>query len=391
MPLRYPSWRRSPVAPSGSCTSATRRRGGRGCRSVRVRRTPDRALAAVRLTRPLRGTPVSVVTAQDGRTWTLLRTRTGGRVGVLARRGRVRLLPLRLPAPVQLVDGIPPAPYLGFASAGEIGGPERRRGANPHSPRARRDRNRLRPVGSALVRREGGGPGARRPGPRDNPGALAPDGRPTVSRGRRPRAARRRLGAGRACARGGDLSPRGGALALAARRPAPCAPPGGVADGRPERRRLGELDRGVTHLGQTGSVTDFRLPRSFGAAGTVVAGPDGNLWCAARHGNRLHPRRSRPARGFLPAGDPGDLVDHGPQPDAGEAPRRGPSPRRDLRRPAAGSAVEAVAEELGTRLGGLGDVSGGGGYRAPPPPCSASALRTAERVAHVVGRGVAAR
>jgi streptogramin lyase len=255
-------------------------------RVVRVRPEPPRHLHARRLDHGLPGAPVSVVSARDARVWLLLGTRHGvGRIGRLDPRGSVALLRARLPAPVELVDGLEPSPYLGFAAAGQVGavntfglitvaqpaaGPAGvafdRFGRLWYASRPRSSLVRLDPVHG--TRREVAVPGGARLGDI----ATIRDGTLVVRDER---------------GRVGTLDDRGGLTWAPAVRRGGTRMPTGSTTGDPAAGAWTTWPDGSLVRTGGGARLTVRLPRSFGAPRDVVAGADGNVWVAPAAGPRL--------------------------------------------------------------------------------------------------------
>ena len=219
----------------------------------------------------------------------LLRTpRGGGRVGELTPSRRLRLLRARFSRPVELIDGLQPAPYLGFATRNEVGAINElglitlvhltsdvsgiafdRFGRLWYASRDRHAVGRLDPIhgtqrtthpaGSArfgdLVTGPGGGLVLR--DERGQVGRISQTGRVVWE------------SAGRV--RSTPVTRSTGTIAGDARSGVWTSWSSGAA----------------VHVTPGRALTRVEFPPAFGAVGAIVSGPDGCTWVAARRGRRL--------------------------------------------------------------------------------------------------------
>jgi streptogramin lyase len=269
--------------------------------------TPARHLAAKRMTGRIVGDPVSLVAAADQRVWVLLRTRKGGgRLARLDPKGKVVTHPVRLGAPLEVIDGTPPQRYLAFAARDTVG--------MVHASGKLQLLRSVPGVAGIAFDREGDLWYASR-----EEGVVRLDPVHGV-----PRGGRRRSSVGRRAIGDLTLGPRGdvwaryqggGVMDLSSASPRlrrlPAAPSnagapvgGGIAGDAVDGVWTTWADR-VVHTPRRGAATVLRFGRSF-RPGAIVTGPDGNVWCAARRGPRVvriaPDRRVRLFRLRVPAG-----------------------------------------------------------------------------------------
>jgi streptogramin lyase len=256
---------------------------GGSVHEIRPAERRARALPATSVVRRLPGPPVSVASTRDGRQWALLETRDGGRIALLDRaRHRARLLPVRLPTPVELIDQGDRAAALAFAGRTEVGTVSGAglqvallRTASAVEGLAFDDRGQLWYTArdDGLVRLD----------------PVHGTARPSRIGAR----TRRRLG-DLALVAGGDLWLRddGGRIGRVAGRKVswtriPDVAGAGAIAGDPIDGVWTSWPNAVVHTSANRDSAVFRLPDVFGRPGALVTGPDGNVWCAAHRGARL--------------------------------------------------------------------------------------------------------